>query len=280
MEGEVYAVQVSFRIRMKDVFAQFGAPKEVVSDNGPQFISEEFRDLAARFRFNHVTSSPYLPNANGEAERAVQTAKRILSQRDHWLGLMIYRDTPIAATGHSPSQLKLGRHIRTTMPVLPSTLEPSWPDRESVLLRDQATKESYAEHYNHRHGVRPLQPLQPGERVVMKNDNQKGWKQSGVISGAADTPRSYVVQTETRTTRRNRRHLQPAVPTTGTTPKKPVRDPQTYHASLLPDTVETPCASGASGADNLASAESASATPELRRSSRAVKKPERFVENC
>ena len=266
--------------RMKDVFAQFGAPKEVVSDNGPQFISEEFRDLAARFRFNHVTSSPYLPNANGEAERAVQTAKRILSQRDHWLGLMIYRDTPIAATGHSPSQLMLGRHIRTTLPVLPSTLEPSWPDRESVLLRDQATKESYAEHYNHRHGVRPLQPLQPGERVVMKNDNQKGWKQSGVISGAADTPRSYVVQTETGTTRRNRRHLQPAVPTAGTTPKKPVRDPQTYHASLLPDTVETPCASGASGADNLVAAESASATPELRRSSRSVKKPERFVENC
>ena len=94
--------------KMKDVFARFGAPKEVVSDNGPQFISEEFQQFSVKCKFNHVTSSPYLPNSNGEVERAVQTAKRILAQSDPWLGLMVYRDTPIATTGCSPSQLMLG----------------------------------------------------------------------------------------------------------------------------------------------------------------------------
>ena len=262
--------------RMKDVFARFGAPKEVVSDNGPQFISEEFRELGARYKFNHVTSSPYMPSSNGEAERAVQTAKRILGQSDPWLGLMVYRDTPIAATGCSPSQLMLGRHIRTTLPVLSGTLEPNWPDRETVLLKDLATKESYTEHYNRRHGVRSLEPLQLGERVVIKNDNQKGWNQPGVISGAADTPRSYVVQTETGTTRRNRRNLQPAVPTPRATPKKPVRDPQIHHASS-PGPVETP---GDSDPIQAGASQTASAAPESRRSSRSVKKPERFIESC
>ena len=263
--------------RIEDVFARFGSPKEVISDNGPQFISADFKKLELKHKFNHITSSPYLPNANGEAERAVQTAKRILSQTDHWLGLMVYRDTPIAATGCSPSQLMLGRHIQTTLPVLPAALEPSWPDRETVLHRDQATKETYAEHYNHRHGVRPLQPLQPGESIVMKDDNQKGWNRPGVVSGAADTPRSYIVQTETgTTTRRNRRHLQSAVPTPFVTPKKPVRDPQTYCASPMPGPVETP---GGSGSDSGTNQSAASATPELRRSGRSVKRPDRYIEN-
>ena len=84
--------------KMKDVFARLGLPQEVFSDNGPQFVSEQFRQFAKKCDFNHITSSPHLPNSNGEAERAVKTAKSILRQEDPWLALMIYRDTVIAAT--------------------------------------------------------------------------------------------------------------------------------------------------------------------------------------
>jgi transposase InsO family protein len=108
--------------KLKDFFERFGIPIELVSENGPQFTAVEFQTFADSYGFTHVTSSPYLPNANGAAERAVQTSKRILEQEDPWIGLMIYRDTVIAATGHSPSQLMMGRHIRTTLPTLPPAL--------------------------------------------------------------------------------------------------------------------------------------------------------------
>ena len=64
--------------KMKDVFAHFGFPEEIVSDNGPKFASSEFRSFVESNRITRITSSPFLPNANVEAERAVQTAKRIL----------------------------------------------------------------------------------------------------------------------------------------------------------------------------------------------------------
>ena len=199
--------------RIKDVIARFGVPIEIMSDNGPQFTSAEFKEFSEKYIFNHITSSPYLPNSNGEAERAVYTAKQMLSQKDPWLALLVYRDTPIAATGASPSQLMMGRHLRTTLPVPSSTLEPIWPDRETILARDKRYKATTAENYDQRHGVRPLQPLQPGEPVLVKTDIQKGWKEKGIIRGEASTPRSYQVETQSGVHRRNRRHLKQMPPT-------------------------------------------------------------------
>ena len=50
--------------KLKDIFAQFGIPTELVSDNPPQFSSSESKSFAEQCGFTHVTSSPYLPIAN------------------------------------------------------------------------------------------------------------------------------------------------------------------------------------------------------------------------
>ena len=121
--------------QMKDIFARFGIPCEIVSDNGLQFVLGEFADFATKYSFHHVTSSLYLPNSNGEANQTFQTAKQMLGLP--WLALLVYRDTPIAATGVSPSQLMMGKHLCTTLPVPAATLEQQlWPDHEAVLERD------------------------------------------------------------------------------------------------------------------------------------------------
>ena len=115
--------------KLKDIFARFGIPTELVSHNAPQLSSSEFNSFAKQYGFTHVASTPYLPNANGKPERAVHTAKRILKQDYPWLGLMVYRDTVITATGCIPAQLMMGRHIRTTLPTLPTAIRPRWPNR-------------------------------------------------------------------------------------------------------------------------------------------------------
>ena len=58
---------------MKSIFAQHGILEVLISDNGPQYTSQAFKDFATDYEFCHVTSSPYFPQGNGEAERPVGT---------------------------------------------------------------------------------------------------------------------------------------------------------------------------------------------------------------
>ena len=195
--------------RLKATFARFGIPNEVVSDNGPQFSSAEFQELARQLDFRHITSSPHHPQGNGHAERAVQTAKRILCQEDPVLALMCYRSTPCTTTGVSPAELLMGRKIRTTLPTLEKNLRPKWPNRKTVEQKDAGEKAKQAFYYNRRHSARPLPPLQPGDAVLAKLDQEKTWVTPAVISSESVTPRSYLINTSQGVLlRRNRRHLQ------------------------------------------------------------------------
>lgn len=126
---------------LKVIYARFGIPEVLVTDNGPQFASAEFKMFVSRYGFSHVTSSPYHPQANGAAERAVQTAKCILRQDDPELALMSYRSTPTSSTEFSPSQLLKGREIRTTLPQLARQLQPKWPEHAVVRNKDGYAKE-------------------------------------------------------------------------------------------------------------------------------------------
>lgn len=65
---------------LKPFFARFGIPETVLSDNGPQYASHEFQEFSEAYDFNHVTISPLFPQSNGQAERTVQTVKRLLKE--------------------------------------------------------------------------------------------------------------------------------------------------------------------------------------------------------
>ena len=61
--------------RLRRTFAQEGVPAVLVSDNGPQFCSDEFRMWLRCCGCHHVLTPPYHPKSNGLAERFVRTLK-------------------------------------------------------------------------------------------------------------------------------------------------------------------------------------------------------------
>ena len=60
--------------QLKEMFARWGICDNITTDNRPQFSSDEFRQFAEDYGFEHMTSSPGFPQSNGEAEMAVQIA--------------------------------------------------------------------------------------------------------------------------------------------------------------------------------------------------------------
>ena len=76
----------------------------------------------------------------------------------------MYKASPLH-NGYSSSQLLMGRKLRTILPVHSKLLDPQLPDKETVRINEENQKRSQEEAYNQRHRVRPLKPLQEGDKV-------------------------------------------------------------------------------------------------------------------
>lgn len=116
---------------LRSLFARFGIPEMIVTDNGTCFVSAEFREFLRQNGVRHTTSAPYHPASNGLAERAVKIIKRGLKKvakgsMSARLArvLLTYRVTPQSTTGCTPAELLLGRQPRTCLDLLrPNTAE-------------------------------------------------------------------------------------------------------------------------------------------------------------
>lgn len=60
---------------LRQVFASHGLLLQLVSDNAPQFVAEEFKQCLAANGVKHIRCAPYHPASNGLAERFVKTFK-------------------------------------------------------------------------------------------------------------------------------------------------------------------------------------------------------------
>ncbi|XP_055844677.1 uncharacterized protein K02A2.6-like isoform X2 [Episyrphus balteatus] len=111
---------------LKNIFVIEGLPTTIVSDNGPQFTSEEFRRFCSENGICHLTSAPFHPASNGEAERCVRTFKTALrkicsegiNQDEGLLKFLItYRTTP-ANNNKSPAEILHGRQPRILLELI------------------------------------------------------------------------------------------------------------------------------------------------------------------
>ena len=191
---------------MQSIFTRYRIPEVIVSDNGPQYSSEVFSQFARDYGFEHVTSSPHYPQANGEAERTVKTVKALLwKAKDPYLALLAYRSTP-TAVGYTPSELLMNRKLRTTIPISRDLRIPKVPDYSDVVKRDSKEKQRQAKNFNQRHTARELPVLEPGADVYLPDKDRNGT----VVNETAT--RSYIVQTDEGAYRRNRRQIIPIPP--------------------------------------------------------------------
>lgn len=206
---------------LRPMFARYGMPEVVRSDNGPQFASSEFQRFLATCGSRHITSSPYYPQSNGQAERAVQTAKSLMAKTpDIHQALLAHRTTP-GACGYSPAQLLMGRQLRSSVPVLPSTLTPPWPHLRKYRQRYNREQAVRAARYNRRRRTKERPELRRNTAVRIF----AGAAAHGTVYNRGLTPRSYVVQTSSGLTRRTAQHLQGATPQPTTSkPPAPSQD--------------------------------------------------------
>ncbi|XP_063963288.1 uncharacterized protein K02A2.6-like [Lytechinus pictus] len=85
---------------IKEIFSEQGTPEKVLSDNGPQYSSAQFKTFAEEWRFTHITSSPRYPQSNGYIERLVKSIKTTMmeakqAKQDINKALQYLRATPI-----------------------------------------------------------------------------------------------------------------------------------------------------------------------------------------
>ena len=110
---------------LSKMFARYGFPETLVSDNGTQFTSAEFERYCQTNSISHVRIPPGHPQSNGQAERFVDTFKRTI-QKLKGEGiteelvqkfLLTYRSTPCPASPDqkSPAENFIGRQIRTPL---------------------------------------------------------------------------------------------------------------------------------------------------------------------
>lgn len=112
---------------MMRIFARFGYPLEVVTDNGKQFVGKVFEAFLRTCGVQHIKASPYYPKSNGKIERFHRYLKKAFkaakSEGRNWREdlskiLLAYRSTPHRASGETPAYLMFGRDVHTKLPSL------------------------------------------------------------------------------------------------------------------------------------------------------------------
>jgi transposase InsO family protein len=193
---------------IKSMIARHGYPLEIVSDNGPQYSSKEFKEFADTYGFKHTTSSPNYPKSNGLAESTVKIVKSLLKKckqdnTDPHVALLNFRNSP-KENSPSPANLLFNRNLNERCPVSANYLKPKIYTRNSMLDKKMQEKVKY--HYNKT--AKPLNELEVGQDILFKKKiSDECWKK-GIIVDKDKSPRSYIVEDECgHQYRRNRQHL-------------------------------------------------------------------------
>lgn len=113
---------------LTEIFASFGVPFKLRSDNGPPFNGKEFKNFSEQEGFTHRKITPYWPRANGICERFMKNMGKVLRnasmagvsfENELTDFLRNYRAVPHSSTNTPPNALMFRTRTTTVkMPIL------------------------------------------------------------------------------------------------------------------------------------------------------------------
>jgi hypothetical protein len=194
--------QVADKIKM--YCAIFGRPDEIMTDNGPQYSGQAFKQFVKTWNIVHTTSSPLYARSNGFIERHIKHIKPIIKKtlrdkEDIQITLLNLRATPIDSKVASPAELLFGRAIATQLPYHEHIPE----DHQEWLQKQNDHMKS---HHDKAGSKQEHPPMHKGQQVRILDKTKKTWC-PGTIIDKCSQPRSYIVETPNRTRLRRNRNL-------------------------------------------------------------------------
>uniref|UniRef100_A0A3P9M887 Gypsy retrotransposon integrase-like protein 1 n=1 Tax=Oryzias latipes TaxID=8090 RepID=A0A3P9M887_ORYLA len=172
-------------ILVREVLRHHGIPSDIVSDRGPQFISQVWRAFCSALGATVSLTSGHHPQSNGQAERAnqeLEAALRCLAAQNpsNWSSLLAWieyahNSHPSSATGMSPFEASLGyspplfpsQELDLAVPSVQHHLRRAqriWTQARAALLRTRERNCMIA----NRHRVESPS-YQPGQRVWLSS---------------------------------------------------------------------------------------------------------------
>ena len=214
--------------QLRSLFSRYGLPKILVSDNGPQLVSNEFEQFCVKNGINHIPIPSYHPASNGQVEAYCGKFKRAMKKMcddnvdmdlniANWL--INYHNTPHTSTGIEPSVLMIGRRLRSALSLV-HPLSDARPmkrqvDQEKMIIEGEKT----------------LRRFVVGDKVLFRNVLEGSWNH-GVITSESD--KQYKISTDDGSTALVRKHIDHVVSSTSSPVSATVESDRSPDAAYRP----------------------------------------------
>ena len=144
-----------------------------MSDNGPPFNGEEFRQFAHDFYFIHTTSSPHFHQSNGFIKAMVKKVKNTYKEMDgspnaQARALLQLCDTPITADLLSPAEILHGRPTQGAVLSRPFKRVNIHQIRQRCIELQERQKENF----DRAHRAKDLRILKVKEQAILSQQTR------------------------------------------------------------------------------------------------------------
>lgn len=162
---------------LSELFARYGFPYSLITDNGSQLTSREFSDYCASAGITLLHTPPFWPQANGEIERQNRSLLKGMKiaqlNKTDWKKelldyLLMYRATPHVVTGKSPAELLFKRPLRDKLPMVRET-----EIMDEVRDKDQINKGKSKDYADSKRKAIPVKELEIGDEVWIQRTNRQ-----------------------------------------------------------------------------------------------------------